>query len=97
LADNARNYVNSSSDYKLYSFKDSLSVCFNYKDFDPEDLCTKLYESNTLMVGFGHFHDNGFVRLVTINGENTHEDLKHFFNVLEKFANENADSIKRIS
>ena len=49
------------------------------------------------MVGFGHFHDNGFVRLVTINGENTHEDLKHFFNVLEKFANENADSIKRIS
>jgi hypothetical protein len=49
------------------------------------------------MVGFGHFHDNGFVRLVTINGENTHEDLKRFFNVLEKFANENADSIKRVS
>ena len=97
LADNARNYVTSNSDYTLYSFKDSLSVCFNYKDFDPEDLCTKLYESNTLMVGFGHFHDNGFVRLVTINGENTHEDLKHFFNVLEKFANENADSIKRRS
>jgi glutamate/tyrosine decarboxylase-like PLP-dependent enzyme len=97
LADNARNYVNSNSEYTLYSFKDSLSVCFNYKDFDPEDLCTKLYESNTLMVGFGHFHDNGFVRLVTINGENTHENLKNFFNVLEKFANENADSIKRIS
>jgi sulfinoalanine decarboxylase len=97
LSDTARKYVNSNSDYTLYSFKDSLSVCFNYKDFDPEDLCTKLYECNTLMVGFGHFHDNGFVRLVTINGENTHEDLKHFFNVLEKFANENADSIKRIS
>jgi glutamate/tyrosine decarboxylase-like PLP-dependent enzyme len=97
LADNARNYVNSNSDYTLYSFIESLSVCFNYKDFDPEDLCTKLYESNTLMVGFGHFHDNGFIRLVTINGENTNEDLKHFFNVLEKFANENAGSIKRIS
>lgn len=97
LADNARKYINSNSDYTLYSFKDSLSVCFNYKDFDPHDLCTKLYESNTLMVGYGHFHDNGFVRLVTINGENTHEDLKHFFNVLEKFTNEHADSIKRIS
>jgi sulfinoalanine decarboxylase len=97
LADNARNYVNSNSDYTLYSFKDSLSVCFNYKDFDPEDLCTKLYESNTLMVGFGHFHENGFVRLVTINGENTHEDIKNFFNVLEKFANENTCSLKRIS
>ena len=97
LADNARNYVNSNSDYTLYSFKDSLSVCFNYKDFDPEDLCTKLYESNTLMVGFGHFHENGFVRLVTINGENTHEDIKNFFNVLEKFANENTYSLKRIS
>ena len=47
------------------------------------------------MVGFGHFHDNVFVRLVTINGENTDEDLKHFFNVLENFANENSDSIKR--
>lgn len=97
LADNARNYVTSNSDYTLYSFKDSLSVCFNYKDFDPEDLCTKLYESNTLMVGFGHFHENGFVRLVTINGENTHEDIKNFFNVLEKFANENTYSLKRIS
>jgi hypothetical protein len=49
------------------------------------------------MSSIPNFHDNGFVRLVTINGENTHEDLKHFFNVLEKFANENADSIKRIS
>ena len=97
LADTARKNVNSNSDYTLYSFKNSLSVCFNYKDFEPEDLCTKLYSSNTLMVGFGHFHDNGFIRLVTINGENSHEDLKHFFNVLEKFANENADSIKRIS
>ena len=95
LADNARKYVNSNSDYTLYSFKDSLSVCFNYKDFDPEDLCTKLYESNTLMVGFGHFHDNGFVRLVTINGENTHADIRKFFTILEEFVFKNEHLIKR--
>ena len=57
LAAFARNYVSNNSDYKLYSFEDSLSVCFNYKDFDPQDLCAKLYETNTLMVGFGNFQN----------------------------------------
>ena len=57
LADSARIYVKNNSDYKLYSFEESLSVCFNYKDFDPEDLCAKLYESNTLMIGFGNFQN----------------------------------------
>jgi sulfinoalanine decarboxylase/sulfinoalanine decarboxylase/aspartate 1-decarboxylase len=96
LADTAREYVNNNSNYTLYSFEESLSICFNYKNFDPEDLCTKLYESNTLMVGFGHFHSNGFIRLVTINGENSHEDLLHFFKVLEEFADKNSDLIKKI-
>jgi len=81
LADYARNYVKNNPDYTLYSFEDSLSICFNYKDLDPQDLCTKLYESNTLMVGFGHFHDKGFVRLVTINGENTQADLENFLSL----------------
>ena len=73
-----------------------MSVCFNYKNFDPKDLCTKLYEGNVLMVGFGHFHAKGFVRLVTINGENTHDDLRKFFNVLEQFADNNSELIKQI-
>jgi sulfinoalanine decarboxylase len=96
LANTARNYVKGNADYTLYSFNDSLSVCFNYKDFDPEDLCTKLYQHNKLMVGFGYFKTQGFVRLVTINGENTHENLLNFFKVLEAFVSENGDSLKRI-
>jgi len=96
LADTARKYVNSNSDYTLYSFKDSLSVCFNYKDFDPEDLCTKLYESNTLMVGFGHFKNQGFVRLVTINGENSKKEILNFFKIMEEFVLDNPGLIKRI-
>ena len=56
LADKARTYINNNPDYKLYSFEDSLTVCFNYKDFDPVDLCNKLYEKNRLMEGYGCFH-----------------------------------------
>ena len=95
LADIARNYVEGNEDYTLYSFNDSLSVCFNYKDFEPEDLCTKLYQHNKLMVGFGYFHKQGFVRLVTINGENTNENILNFFNVLESFVSQNPAIIKR--
>ena len=32
-------------DYKFYSFGEALSICFNYKNFDSKDLCTKLYEN----------------------------------------------------
>ena len=80
----------------MYSFEDSLSVCFNYKDFDAKDLCTKLYKKNKLMVGFGSFHDNAFIRLVTINGENSEIDILNFFKVLEEFAEQSSDLIKRI-
>ncbi|MEC7864095.1 MAG: aminotransferase class V-fold PLP-dependent enzyme [Bacteroidota bacterium] len=95
LAEAARNYVKSNSDYKLYSFENSLSICFNYKDFDPKDLCTKLYESNTLMVGFGHFHDKCFVRLVVVNCEQSFDDLMQFFIILEEFTRKNKDLIKK--
>jgi len=96
IADIARNYVKNNTDYKLYSFEDSLSICFNYKDFDPEDVCTKLYESNTLMVGFGQFHDHRFIRLVVVNCENLIDDLMQFFAVLEEFIQQNKDLIKKI-
>jgi sulfinoalanine decarboxylase len=95
LADTARNYVKDNEDYTLYSFDDSLSICFNYKDFDPVDLCTKLYQHNKLMIGFGYFLKQGFVRLVTINGENTNENILNFFKVLEDFVSQNTDIIKR--
>jgi glutamate/tyrosine decarboxylase-like PLP-dependent enzyme len=97
LADTARNYVKDNEDYTLYSFDDSLSICFNYKDFEPEDLCTKLYQHNKLMVGFGYFHKQGFVRLVTINGENTNENILNFFIVLEEFTAKYHETIKRIA
>ncbi|MBQ0740317.1 cysteine synthase, partial [Aquimarina celericrescens] len=55
LADTARNYVVNHPDYKLYSYRDSISVCFNYKNIDPKDLCNSLYEDGKLMVGYGEF------------------------------------------
>lgn len=85
LADVARDYVRNHPDYTLYSFDDSISICFNYKDIDPTVLCTALYEHQMTVVGFGSFNEDTFVRLVTINANNSKEDLLNFFKVLEDF------------
>jgi len=95
LANVARNYVRNNTDYTLYSFDDSLSICFNYKNYDPKDLCTKLYENTKLMVGFGSFHNNTFIRLVTINGENSEQDILNFFVILEGFVAKNSILLKK--
>jgi len=85
LADIAREYVRSHPDYVLYSFDDSISICFNYKNIDPVTLCTALYEHQITVVGFGSFNEDTFVRLVTINANNTEQDILNFFKVLEEF------------
>jgi sulfinoalanine decarboxylase/sulfinoalanine decarboxylase/aspartate 1-decarboxylase len=89
LAKTAKEYILSNPDYKLYSEEDTVSVCFNYKNIDANELCTALYEHNELMVGFGQFKGEEFVRLVTINANNSVEDLLNFFKVLEEFADAN--------
>jgi len=86
LADCARDYIKSNPDYKLYSFDDSISVCFNYKDVPARTLCTALYEKSKLMVGYGSFQEDEFVRFVTINAQNSKEEILDFFKVLEEFA-----------
>lgn len=95
LADAARDYIKKNSNYKLYSFEESLSVCFTYKDFDSKDLCAKLYEKNTLMVGYGSFKNTTFIRLVIVNCENSVDDLMRFFTALENFAKKNKNIIKK--
>lgn len=85
LADIAREYVRSHPNYVLYSFDDSISICFNYKNIDPVTLCTVLYEHQITVVGFGSFNEDTFVRLVTINANNTEQDILNFFKVLEEF------------
>ena len=47
------------------------------------------------MVGFGSFHKNTFVRLVTINGENSEQDMLNFFKILEEFVVKNSRILKR--
>ncbi|QSS97269.1 pyridoxal phosphate-dependent decarboxylase family protein [Psychroflexus sp. ALD_RP9] len=89
LADTAINYINNNADYKLYSYQDSVSVCFNYKNVDPKDLCNSLYEDGELMVGYGSFNNETFVRLVTINSGNSEEDIINFFKVLESYEQKN--------
>ena len=81
LADFAREYVINNDNYKLYSFENSLSICFNYKKYDPIDLCSKLYEKNKVMVGFGYFNKQCFVRLVTINGENSKKESPNSYDL----------------
>lgn len=95
LADVALGYLRSNPDYKLYSFDDSVSICFNYKDIDPTELCTALYEHQVTVVGFGTFQDEIFVRLVTINANNEEIDILNFFKVLEEFVAKNPE-LKRV-
>ncbi|MFT5915869.1 MAG: sulfinoalanine decarboxylase [Bacteroidia bacterium] len=94
LANVANDYIRSNSDYTLYSFDESISVCFNYKNIDPTALCTALYESQVTVVGFGSFKEDTFVRFVTINANNTKQDILNFFKVLEEFVEKNPDLAK---
>ncbi len=85
MAQIARAYITNHKDYTLYSFDDSISVCFNYKGIPASELCTELYENSKLMVGFGKFQENEFVRMVTINSVLEKEDILGFFKTLESF------------
>lgn len=93
LADIAREYIKSHPDYELYSYDDSISVCFNYKNIDPKDLCNSLYEDGKLMVGYGEFQEKTFVRLVTINSNNQKEDILNFFKIMETYVEKKLELI----
>lgn len=94
LATIARDYVKDHPDYTLYSFDESVSVCFNYKDIPADKLCALLYEHGELMIGFGSFEEHTFIRLVTINPANSKEDISNFFKVIEDFVQINAALLK---
>lgn len=85
LADVAREYVRNHPDYTMYSFDDSISICFNYQDIPAKDICTALYEESELLVAYGNFGKEEFIRLVTINAQNEGADILNFFDVLESF------------
>lgn len=85
LAETAREYIRNNPDYALYSFDDSVSVCFNYKNIPAKEICTRLYEESELMVGYGSFREDEFIRFVTINAQNDHEDILQFFKTMEQF------------
>ena len=95
LADIARAYIKSNPDYTLYSFDDSISVCFNYQGIDPMTLCTALYEHQITVVGFGSFNNDTFIRLITINTNNKEYDILNFFKVLEAYVSK-ASKIKKL-
>lgn len=86
LADIAREYVRSNPHYTLYNDGPSVNICFNYKDISPERLCNSLYEQSELMVGYGSFKGDRFVRLVTSNSQTTEADITEFFQKLEAHA-----------
>jgi sulfinoalanine decarboxylase len=94
LADVALAYIRSNPEYTLYSYDDSISVCFNYKNVDPMALCTALYEDQITVVGFGSFEEDTFIRLVTINANNEKQDILNFFKVLEDFVEKTQSLLK---
>ena len=97
LADTAREYVRNHPAYTLYSHDDSVAICFNYKNISARNICTLLYEHSELMVGYGSFQENEFIRLVTINSQNDHQDILNFFKTLEQFVAKNPALFKQKS
>jgi len=97
LADIARDYVRKHPDYTLYSYDNSISICFNYKDFDANELSKGLYETGSTLVAYGFFEKQQFIRLVTINANNTKEDILNFFKVLENYAAQHKNQIKKVA
>jgi sulfinoalanine decarboxylase/sulfinoalanine decarboxylase/aspartate 1-decarboxylase len=93
LADVALEYIRGNEDYTLYSYDESISVCFNYKNIDPTVLCTALYEQQITVVGFGSFNEDTFVRFVTINATNSKEDILNFFKTIEEFVANNPELV----
>ncbi|MBL4708205.1 MAG: aminotransferase class V-fold PLP-dependent enzyme [Flavobacteriales bacterium] len=91
LADVARDYIRSNSDYRLYSFDESISVCFNYKNIPARDICTLLFEHSEMLVGYGSYNDQEFIRFVTINAQNDKGDILNFFKVIEQFVEDHKD------
>lgn len=96
LAELARNYVKNNPDYTLYSYDESISICFNYKNISARSICTHLYEQSKMLVGYGSFREDEFIRLVTINAQNKDEDILNFFKTLEVFVTENNEFLKEI-
>jgi len=94
LANVALDYIRSNPNYTLYSFDDSISICFNYKNIEPMALCTALYEHQITVVGFGSFKEDTFIRLVTINANNEKQDILNFFKVLEDFVDKTPNLTK---
>ena len=88
LADVARDYIRTNSDYRLYSHDESVSVCFNYKEIPAREICSLLYEHSELLVGYGSFDGVEFIRLVTINAQNEEKDILNFFKKMEEFVEE---------
>ncbi len=88
LADYTRAYIRRNSDYQLYSFDDSINICFNYKEVDPEKICTLLNTKAKLMIGHGRFKENKFIRLIMVNSNNSKAEVDHFFKTFESIAEE---------
>jgi len=86
LAQIARDYVENHPDYTLYSFEDSIAICFNYKDIPANVICTELYKEAELMVGFGQFEEQEFIRMVSINSNLEEKDIFNFFKTIEAFS-----------
>ncbi len=91
LADIAIKYVREHTDYTFYSFDDSISICFNYKNIPADKLCTLLYEYAELVIGFGTIKGNTFIRLVTINPSNSKNDILDLFKTIEDFVENNKE------
>ena len=96
LAKYAETKIQGISNLKMVSAVESLNICFRIEPSELDErewdsLTTKVRESlitdGELMVNYAKIGSKSCIRLVTVNFEQTYEDLNYFFHSLEKTIN----------
>ena len=96
LAKYAEKIVHKTSNLTMVSAVQSLNICFRIEPIEIDEiewdmLTTKVRESllidGELMVNYATIKSKSCIRLVTVNFEQTYEDLDYFFQSLEKTIN----------
>ena len=70
LADHALQYVKSNPDYTVYSYENSLGICFNYKDIPADLLCNQLYEASK---DHGEYPVPLHIRIIRVHNIHIHD------------------------
>ena len=78
----AADIVRASPRMRLAVEPEWVAVCFVVEGKSSEAICTALYESGAIKVGYGRVNGEVTIRLVTVDPSATQKDLENFFDAV---------------